>query len=344
MLPYLPLANAGTPLMWLGCCWLVLGNLFVGLGEAWLLSRWRKAPVESWPIVFANYLAALGGVGLVKALGPVQAWVEQRPLERAGAVVVLGWVLAFFLSVTVEWPFVSWASRRRWFEPRALRDSLLLQLASYALLLLLAGSFGRTSALSLRNIPPDGMKTVPGWVYYLDPSAKRVLRTRLDGTRTESVAQVQSPTSDGWRRVSVERTKDGKWARLVLRSAGEGARSVVLRPHLGPAADAALPRNYDKDGFTWLGNVTFSVGSVPSFRSIRPDTYVGHWAAEGMAIRGKSFALETPFLAIPWRSATVLPDGKVVAQLGQAILLLDPEREEVAQLAQGSGPGVYIAR
>src|SRR5262245_60705590 len=55
-------ANAGTPLMWAGMLHLAFGNLLIGIGEGYLLSRWFSVPERRGAImILANYFSAWVG-------------------------------------------------------------------------------------------------------------------------------------------------------------------------------------------------------------------------------------------------------------------------------------------
>jgi hypothetical protein len=52
-----------------------------------------------------------------------------------------------------------------------------------------------------------------------------------------------------------------------------------------------------------------------------------------------SFSFETPFVAWSVRNATHLPSDRILFQLGDdQICVYDPEKKEIALLAEGRGP------
>lgn len=100
MSPLVTLANAGTPLMWGACGWLVLGNIFIGLLE-WKLAAKRLArPLSQGWFIIANYASAICGflaVDLVK---------QKLDLVLAGfAGLIAMWIGAFTLTLLVEGVF-----------------------------------------------------------------------------------------------------------------------------------------------------------------------------------------------------------------------------------------------
>src|SRR5262245_6894665 len=127
-------ANAGTPLLWAGAAHLLVGNVFVGLLEGWLLSwLFRVPPSRTCPwMVAANYFSMIVGKMSVD-------WVTQRMYQAT--IGNLGWYLAltalgfFAATVLLEWPFVFCSlSKRKRRVSSSLLGSLAAQTVSYALL------------------------------------------------------------------------------------------------------------------------------------------------------------------------------------------------------------------
>lgn len=332
-------ANAGTPLMWAGFLQLVVGNYLLGIFEAWLISRKLGQTCPAGPMIFANYLSMMAGMFVIYNARPLQKLIEGDPF-RWGPMVIVGLlILAWVITVLLEWPFVSKTAELP-FGLKSLSLSIRVQTISYTGLIGLSYFLGSVSALTnLRHAEPAEIKTVEGWVYFMSSEKKEIRRVRLDGSRSEMVAKITPPTGY-FVRVTVEPTSNGDRARLLVRSMNE---LVEVAKHVGEAKQAAPVERRLDGGAAMLGNLTFSIYSNRSFSPV-PPVYVGYWSREGIMIAGRRYALETPVAAAAWRSAVILPDGKVVAQFGDAIVLIDHERGLAAKLGQGIGGDVLIDR
>ena len=331
-------ANAGTPLMWTGCFMLTIGNYLIGLMEYRIITRGHTWPKTTWnPMILANYASMAAGVGLLYAAEPILKKVADRPFELGLCFIVSAWVATYLLTVLVEWPFVAKAAGLRiaW---KSLKISFWVQAISYTMLILIVHLTGSVSALTgLRNVPASEIKTVAGWVYYMDRETSDMHRVRLDGSSTEFVARFEYKPDPNWSRVTVEPSPEADHARVIFRSS---QRQVILKD-VGSADQSAPVDKRDDQGFAILGNDTFGRMATRKFRSY-PNAYAGYWPREGLVVDDDRYALETPFLPMPWRNVIVLPDGKVVAQFGDVIVLIDHERGHVAHLALGQGGDVLI--
>lgn len=331
-------ANMGTPLMWAGFLQLVVGNYFLGLFEARLISRKLGKECRVDHMIAANYISMMAGMFVIYNARPIQNLIERDPL-RWGPIVMIGMlVFAWVVTVFIEGPFIAKTAELP-FGLKSLKLSVRIQTVSYLGLIALSLLLGSVSALTgLRSADPRDVKTVGGWVYYLSTDMKSVHRVRLDGSKSELVAKVEPPKGY-WVRVTVEPTSNGDRARLLLRSMTD---LVEVDKRVGEASQAA-PVERRHEGVAMLGNLTFSIYSNRSFSSV-PPVYAGYWAREGIEIGGRRYAFETSLASAVWRSVVVLPDGKVVAQFGHAMMLVDHERGVAAKLAEGIGGDVLIDR
>lgn len=332
------LANAGTPLMWAGCLWLLVGNWVIAVLEAAVLGWITKKPVPSSKLIVANYFSMLVGVAAVLLADPVRDWVSLDPI-RWGLVAFFGLiVLAWVVTVLVEWPFVASATdlpRDR----RTLGLSAVAQTVTYFGMVLVTFLLGSISALTdLRSA--QSIPTVGGWLYMVGVDGQTVYRVRLDGSRKEKVTTIKP---GHWKRVMVEPVANEDRCRLFLWGSGWRGEDKELIRNLGRASQAA-PVQRDRKGQVNYGNGTFGYGRDGSTRSFvdQPEVFVGYWPVIGMSIDDRRYALETPVLAMSWQSPIVLPDGKVIAQLGQTILLVDPATDRAMKLANGSCGDVLL--
>lgn len=335
------IANAGTPLMWAGCFQLFIGNILLGYFEAWLIRRRSgKRWVYSEPMILANYLSMFVGFGIIFAFAPWARAAKVDPFRHALPMIVILWLVSYIVTVLVEWPFVAKTA-----GVRTGRGSLLtsawVQAVSYAFLLLVTVFIGSISAvIALRPVSATEIDAVQGWVYYLAPDESRVLRTRLDGSKTEQVATLDFEIGNGRFRITTEPTSNGDRARLLYREYGNNHE---LAKHIGEATQVAPFKARDNDNLGLLHNLTHSYGAARKFVD-SPQIYAGFWPREGLVVDAYRYALETPYLMLSWSSPVLLPDGKVVAQFGKAIMLVDHDTKRVAKLAEGFGGDVLLDR
>jgi hypothetical protein len=323
------LANAGTPLMWLTFGHMTVGNALVAVGEAALLHLVWRVPLRrafAWMVV-ANYLSlALGWVVFSFAHDAVP-WSFATPhdlLPILGAAVLL----AFGVTIVAEWPLVARALDAR-FRPtlRALRASVIVQVASYAVLIPLYANASSLAAVTTTTAADAATVAGPlvGRAFYIDPDGT-VRSVSLDGTGDRTEAP-DVDGSDSW--IAVEprsnrlRLWDGERHQTTWSYVVEGRTAKGPRYGFGPAADLSAADRW----------------------TVR----AGFWPVEGLSVHderdGTRYRLgfETPFVSLSSRSPTLLPGGRVVYSLGRHVVLLDLETRRLATLAQGHGPAVVLA-
>jgi len=288
-------------------------------------------------MVIANYASMIVGIFIAIASGPLQPEVARDPFRLALPTIGLFMAVAFVATIFVEWPFVAHTVSES-VNAKTLAMSAGIQTASYLVLVLLTVTVGSISAVTaLRPVEIEEISTVDGWLYYGSFDGKTVFRARLDGTVTERVLHLEEARDD-LSRVTVEPDLSGKGAELWWKSKRDSKSERLQK--VGLSNQVADGERRD-DGTLNLGNLTFGPYSTRSFVQ-HPTVYAGFWAREGLRIDGQVFALETPICALAWRSAVVLPDGKVVAQFGKAIFLIDPQTRQVAKLTEGVGGDVLL--
>jgi hypothetical protein len=328
------IANAGTPLMWAGCCHLIIGNAILGMFEGWLLTKFFKNEQKSFlPMIWANYASMAGGILLVAAATPLRADVMLDPLGRAPGYIAMMWIAAFIITGFIEWPFVAKMIGLK-VGKKSLVASFALQTISYIALIPLVFFIGSMSALTLLDpAPAKEISKVDGWVYYAGLDDVTVYRTRIDGSLSETVMTMEKPIADG-ARLAIEPTAEGDTVDLTHRYSDDDR--LILKG-VGTVDQAAPVREgRTESGFALLGYVR-----TRSFVD-QPKVICNYWPRLGMDVDDRRYALETPFLQAGWRSSVVLPDGKIVVQFGKAIMLIDPETEKAAKIAEGYGGDVLL--
>lgn len=317
------LANAGTPLLWASFFTLLVGNLLLGNIEAWLLSKFLKRPIKPGLLIFANYFSMALGYGLLTLANPLLEPVQRDPI-RLGLSAFLGLMAtAWVLTVLLEWPFVARAT-----EQKLNRSSLLLSLKvqslTYVGMNLVALVLGSVSAITHLHTDPN-LATVPGWVYTVGHDSTTVYRTRLDGSKTERIVQINDKELTSSDRVFLRHSPDKNAARLVLTKSD--GKETILQDRVGTSQQIAPNWNgHVPSGTMWGSTRSFIKGQRVSS---------GAWAYDGLFVNGDRYALETPFLSVLARSPIVLPDGKVVFQFGKAVLLLDPVTRATRKITEG---------
>ncbi|MFO0835859.1 MAG: hypothetical protein U0638_12875 [Phycisphaerales bacterium] len=352
MAPSLLFANVGTPLMLIGCGHLVLGNLIIGLCEGGLLSWWGgvKYKAAALKMIAANYISGLLGWAVLPVL---VRWVDASfmdpPLYRAGLTLGVLVVVAFVLTVLVEWPLVLWSlqgSRRG--RGARVAAGVWTQAASYAVLIPMYVSVSPMTLLTDYAVVRDvsGMAGgANGWVYYVDDRDGSVRRVRLDYAGDEKVGQVSDvnrhrrweplwarPEIDG--SVSIVDGEDANAKIVATQASGVvGARTDEYNPD-GPSRVYAIDFRADPSHATYsywalpdwesgLRRIESEPGDSPNVRVTRELTFSNalmHWQAG---------------------SPVILPNGSVVFEFGDQIVIMDEQRR-IGFLAIGSSPAVVL--
>lgn len=352
MLPSFLLANVGTPLMWLGCGHLVLGNLIIGLCEGGVLSWWGgvKYKPAALAMIAANYVSGLVGVALLPLLARwVDAGFADPPLYRAGLTLGVLVGVAFVLTVLVECPLVLWTLRGSARGRGArLAAGVWVQGASYAVLIPMYLWVSPMSLLTDCTVVRDvgGMAgDASGWVYYIDERGDAVRRVRLDRTSDEKVGEIsEKPRRARW---------DQLWARLEADGSvsivdGEAEYAVVRATRVsglvGARTDAYNPdgpsRVYAIDFRDDPGRAAFTYRALPVMDSGLDRIELG---AGGYANGERVRTLTYSNAIVHWGagSPVILPNGSVVFEFGRQIVIMD-ERQRVGFLARGTSPAVVL--
>lgn len=335
--PSLASADAGTPLMWYGCCWLFVGNAFIGLFEAWIIGRRTRLEIGRLrlPVIAANYASAFIGFYLLFQMS--SDWVPY--VASRGRLLWLMWACAFLLTMLVETPFVAFAERVSILKVRPWMDSLVANALSYALVMPLALLTCVTSLATQASLLPGAraMGAPKAWVYYV--RGENVRRVRTDGSADEPV--MAKPAGDGT--LFAEPAQDGSRADLVWVPSSWPGKSKILLRGIGAARQAAMSQ-VDRDGkvaHEWLRS---SPLQFTEDKSVGAEA--GFWPALGLSawVGGRSYnlAFETPFAVAAWRDPTLLPGAFLVVGLGDKIVLLNLRTRDLAILVAGDCPAVLL--
>jgi hypothetical protein len=343
------LANAGTPLMWVGMFHLALGNLAIGVVEGLLLAAIARTPKTRAValMVAANYFSAwLGWVAIPGFNALFDTWIEPEPpllhLETRLAVVASA---TFLLSVLVELPFafVALRSTTRSIGARAAAN-VGVQAITYAALAFLYARVSEASLLTEWTRVRDAAELSPpkGFtVYFIGPDNASLWSVPVgSGSPTNLDTGTIFPNPPG-EDLAIAASQDERGLSLLLLNE---PRPIPLVTGI----NGTLPEPpFDPDD--WGDRVRFR--AFPLQTGVRPLRWVGtplRWSGiaafdPGTHNQEVSIAYEVPTERWAGRSITVLPDGSVVFAFGQQICLLTPDRR-IAPLAVGSAPIVIRGR
>lgn len=298
LLPFVAMADAGTPLIWGVLIHLLLGNLLIGIAEGFLVWRFlpsRKPGVCIGLMIAANYFSTWLAHSTVNCWMGLFEWSDVRYVSTSFWCAV---VVAWLFTIVAEFPFV-WLVFRKEKDSfmRTLKASCAIQSVSYVILFALYAACSETSLMSVDVV---------------------------------DIADVSAPEG-----VTISFVgKDGKGyaGDLRLRDWKEtNAEDIVI----------AATNNYSRQTFRGITDVGSYDGDW--------DVYGEVWSGTGLRFRNRKMndefnvAMGTPIDIWRVRLAYLLPDGKVVFQLGgNQICIADPERKCIAVVARGRNPVVGL--
>lgn len=344
-------ADAGSAIMVAGFLHLVGLNFVISLVEAGVIAwryRLRFAKVIG-PAILANFASFfVGFIGVMLVGRYALSWTPgATPLDQARNLLVAMWALSFVTSVLIEWaPYVLAmpAGPRRW--KGAFGASLLAQTTSYALVLLpFYWLFSSIGALTIER-PRDLSFVKPpiAWVYYIGKGDGAVWRVRTDGTRREKA--LDAHIERGRARLAAIAADNGTKCDLVVVTRDPRPHDepyTVLLPHFATRAgtDEREPRS------SWWAFGP-AIDMRPNPQGALPRVRTEFWASSGLQVsfadapRDYDVGLDTPFVSLLCRNATVLPNDFVVYQMDDMILILDARARKLGMLARGYGPVVAL--
>ncbi|HDS85061.1 MAG TPA: hypothetical protein ENN97_07710 [Phycisphaerales bacterium] len=340
----MPLANAGTALMWGAAIHLLIGNLLIGFLEGLLL--WRIFRVKflkaAFIMIAANYVSAWAAYMILQGLSAhlydiVNLYNIQRMLR-------IGFGAAFVFTVLIELPFVGllFYKQRRWIF-RSIAACLLIHAISYVPLYgwyRLVSAEGVLKNASVLNLSDYVVRNPEAVVYYIgDQSA--VYRLRLDGSEVKVIHKLEQQEGKPFLFFNYSENRGEAdlnlgWSEGVYMLITQG--SECLRESI--LSDSDIPSLPNEHGM----QVTDYRPSEERHWNIE----AGFWEMEGLAMRNReggkwvNIALETPFVQWLVRHVTVLPGDEIIFQFGEQICIFDRESRKLALLAHGSSPVVIL--
>ena len=332
----LSLADAGTPLMWVGVYHLAFGNLVIGLVEGFVIARATKAGRGKAIAVMigANYLSMIVG-WVVGDLATSLAFnhLPGDSLRAIPWIMLVLYALLCGLTCAVEYP-VAKCLRNGMSHRVFLRPFLLAQLTTTVPLgfVFASASFGTIYTEAHVQARADFLKPIGATMYYLSGDNDEVRKLRLDTGVDSLEREVEGVTG-----LNVTRGTAGWELEVGSVDVKPGYQSILTVPFGSPYR--LVPEEQREDDFRHLHQ---GIDWRPEVRRI--DRVGGSvWAAEGLVVGRRSLGLEMPFLAPRAWNATALPTDQVIYCLGGTyILLLDLDTMRLGTLMRGSSPVVVL--
>jgi len=346
LIPQIASANAGTPLMWASMLHLVFGNAFIGIGEGLLLALVFKRP--KWRciglMIAANYFSAwLGGLFLAERIASVFDWNLYNAWRLFWAFVVG----TYLVTILLEFPFVAlcFCRQDRRFA-RGLKASLLIQTISYICLFgWYWGASGKSLYTKMHIVPPSEIRLPENFqLYYISGQGGRVYQN------SQILGDVISTNWNDRLIIRPIKGNTNQWE-LGLRFDAWNDDDAIVLAVLSPIDGHAMSIEPTDEHRPNGRDTPFNFGTVLMLGQDNTNwnVHTGFWPIEGLHAENEKtgeciyFAWETPFSQWYVRSAILLPDDKVIFQLGQdQICVLDLTTKKVALLTRGRGPAVIL--
>lgn len=342
----MPLANAGSALMWGAVIHLLIGNLLIGLLEGFLL--WLAFRVKflkaALIMIAANYVSAWAAYAILHALPPHLS--EAVTLYNIQQVLWMGFGLAFIFTIAAELPFVGalFYKRKRWVFV-SLAACLTVNIVSYIPLACWYHGVSVQSLFKNAVIVSKSNYSVrhPEAVLFYVGKGQDVYRMRLDGSNPDKFYEPEKHPGKVFlflRQAAARQETDLYMARSEGFYVPEESHSICLQEGVLRSSDLTFP---DERGMQATNATDFRPAEQR-----RWNVSAKFWAMDGLELRDSdseewySIALETPFVQWYVRNATFLPGDEIIFQFGEQICIFDRESRKLALLAQGSSPVVII--
>lgn len=349
-IPAIAHADAGTPLMWAAFWHLTIGNLMIGIGEAYLIARLfrpqRRLVVPK--MILANYASMLGGMFLIPLIYIMVVNEHNNLLLFQLTKTVLARIfLTFVLTCLIEWPFCYWIFRddSKRFKKSLLAD-LAAQSASYLLLIpfYLYASLGLGAADKLHHDQSILSKIgQQGTIYFISQDMNELWSADLTGKHQNKL--IELPKIENWwgrQLVFYPSAQAGKYDLWLSRNIFLYEDKVNGKPDR--AEDVLLISSLD--GKAAFANREPIYGHTPTldFREKRlraTDVSSSSYAdLSEVSVRGHSFYVGTPVLNWNARCPTVLPGDFVIFEFANQIVCLHDDA--VALVCYGKLPAVLL--
>jgi hypothetical protein len=282
------------------------------------------------------------------------------------------------ITLVIEWPFVYFCvARGRNRFGRSLLGDLVVHIVSYPLLI---GTliffniflFGTVINDVFHIVPADQISVAPGGrVYYIGINDHRIHRLNLDDRSdiiiSEKITGIIHPYTD--RLIWKENEVGDQWSLYICNKENE---PQLIIESVAPFSRFDIAANYDPDcGFTnWdhryseyltsqdfrakqNRNIIFRMPNYPIIFGHSPNNqpldgyflvYGNYDNTDYSFVESGRLYFMNPFHSLPLFAPNILPDNRVILQIGQEICLFDYKTRRLAILARGFGPVVAIER
>lgn len=353
------LANAGTPLLWANAFHLLLGNIFIGIFEGWLISRLFKIR-NKWlfPVmILANYFSFIAGMAGLAWFNQTLAKspLFQPPVHYLPTILISLGVATYLASIILEWPFCWFIVRK---SPRPIRTatlaSLVAQTTSYAILTplyFLISSFSLITNADWQN-NLSFVKNKESVVYFIGLEDGAVWRMHMDGREKQKV--IDAGLVDPGARLFVKPSKNNNNKVDLWCVPGDQQSPRQLLTALASKA-VPLPRTESMyESATWGNFNAWGISATTyDLRQDEPHTWdckSGFSAYDGIRIYKDNYvayqlALETAYTgSFQWscRNLLILPGDQCIFQTEDQLLILDMPTKKMGFLTMGRGPVVTL--
>lgn len=328
--PLCAFANTGTPMLWASVAHLALGNVLLGCLEGALLAKWFGVPYGRAIriMILANYLSAWVGF-------PFMQWLHDQmaALQIAREFFVLQLLLAYGLTLVLEWPFVAWIVRG---IPNAgkvsVKGSLGVQTLTYLLLFCVYAPLSNISLLTRwRPVSPDRLPLPSDLaVFYIAKEDGRVRLMGANPAEDVDVGPQQLRLADGASLELAESPTDtNTWALM-------SGKSVVLDRLISRTALDPYQAAFTRRSFVAVGPSVYRVGQATN-SAWRPGWMawpeVGAWFQRDK--ERISLGWGTPLGGWSVWRVIAMPGDLYLVVLGDQICLANLAQREITVLRYG---------
>lgn len=351
-------ANAGTPLMWAGSLYLLVGNAVIGLLEAMvLIFVFKTKQVQTCVLlVLANYLSAWSGAYLLD--NGISLVIADVDLNSLSALFWTSILVTYLVTLLLEFPFVVATLKGKPERiTKAIGATLVVQTLSYTLLTF--GCLGVTNTslyTQVQIVEPGQIQLSDQFIlYYIADTDGYVYRRSLSSGDEVRISDLQSQSPND-RLLVLPSEGEGMRHDLYMRLESEPYRNAEVISILKSMEVTAAVSSSDDDPMddenTIYGN-WFNFGPAPKLGEAESSQWsfrTGFWWGEGLSGHNEKtgrrvrIGMESPFARWAARNAIHLPGDLILLQFGEnQICLFDPENEQIALMVKGRGPVVVIA-
>jgi hypothetical protein len=338
---------------------IVEGLIVVTVFKAWGESKIRGELRGIGIMVLANYFSfILGEWYLLQGLRIFSgAVLGSEPLYNAHRFIWLSVLVAFVLTILLEWPFCFWILRKKSKSFRkSIAATVLVQTLSYAVLLVFYVSLGAVELYRHMDIDRNLVRSQDEnvWVYFVSNDDGDIHRIRLDGTDRQKAFDTDlSSAQRGIKTCNIllwPNDEPNAWDFWLCRD--EDCRILQKGIFRGFATlssgsdmrleDANTPGDLRERGLWTI--VTDLRGPTEHSIEVKIDYFgwQGVTVADPCANQEYKLMIQTPLLTWGIEHVTVLPNDQLVCEMAGQIVIMNLRERKMALLALGLSPVVTL--